>query len=225
MKQTILALILCLLMTNIRGNHPSYSFSYWNFGVRNLSVQSVNDALKIEGLAELKPVAFAANGLIGFAFWEENFVFNGKLSVFRSENKEGINLTWFGGFGSSFDFGYQIWKNDKMCLYPFINLTIMATFFKTQQKTDAKSFSAVYHQPLIERSFNSGELDSALGLAYSVRIGKRDILEIRGGYNFPLLRGKWRYIDEKIDFPKIDCRGWEIGVTWATNIKSKKQKD
>ena len=225
MKQTILALILCMLMTNIKGNNPSYSFSYWNFGVRNLSVQSLNDALKIEGLAELKPVAFAANGLIGFAFWEEHFVFNGKLNFLSSRNKEGINLTWFGGVGSSFDFGYQIWKNDKMCIYPFINLTLMATQLNTQQKTDAKSFASVYQQPLIERSFTGVEFDGALGLTYCVRIGKSDILEIRGGYNFPLLRGKWRYSDEKIDFPKIDCRGWEIGITWATSVKSRKPKE
>ena len=92
MKQTILALMLCMLMANIKGNNPSYSLSYLNIGVKNLSVKTLNDALKIEGLAELKPVAITASGLIGFAFWEENFVYNGKLSVFSSRNTCELDL-------------------------------------------------------------------------------------------------------------------------------------
>jgi len=95
---------------------------------------------------------------------------------------------------------------------------------KTQQTTNASSFGAVYNQPLVERTFyNNGELDAALGLAYRAILGKRKsyMLEVGGGYNFSLLRSKWRYIENKIDFPKIDCRGWVFGITWASNIKQK----
>ena len=228
MKQTILAVIFCIFLTSINGNSQSNSSSYLNFGVRSLSVQSLNDALKSEGLAELKPIAFSVSGFWdnGFAIWDEPFVFNGSLSFLSSRNKEDLNLTCLWGLGFSLDFGYQIWKNDKMFLFPFVNLTYMVPYLKTQQKTDAQSFGAVYNQPLLERSFtNNGELDGALGLTYCFRIGKRDMLGIRGGYNYSILRSKWRYSDKKIDFPKMDCRGWEIGIIWVTNVKSKKQKE
>jgi hypothetical protein len=67
------------------------------------------------------------------------------------------------------------------------------------------------------RSFsNMGELGTAPGLSYQIKIGKSDMLTVYGGYNFRLWQGKWYYLGNKIDFPKADLRGWEIGISWCT---------
>ena len=223
MKQTFLAVILCMLLIDAKGNHPSPFYSsrlYYDLGIRTLSVQSLNDALKNVGLAELKPLASNVN--IGVTTWHKKFVFNSKFTFVAASGKENSNITRFGGIGFSMDFGRPIWSNDKMFLYPYFTLSYMMPFIKTQQTTNAKSFSAVYHQPLAERSFfNIGELDAALGLAYRVILGKKQMLDIGGGYHFPLLRNKWTYIEKKIDFPKIDCRGWVVGITWSIYVKQK----
>ena len=178
-------------------------------------MQSLNEALKNEDLAELKPLASNAN--IGVTTWHKKFVFNGKFTFAAASSKENSNITRFLGLGFSMDFGRPIWSNDKMFLYPYFTLSYMTPFIKTQQTTDdAKSFSAVYNQPLVERSFfNNGELDAALGLSYRVILRKRLMLDIGGGYHFPPLRSKWRYMEKKIDFPRMDCRGWVIGITWS----------
>jgi len=222
MKQTVLVIILCMLITNLNGQNKYASISGYSFGARSLSVKSLNDALKTEGLAEVKPIAVAADW-VG-TFWSENFVFNVKINYFASRNKEDINLTTLWCWGASYDFGFPVWKNEKMSLYPYFNLAYMVSQLKTQQITDAKSFGAVYNQSLVERSFiNNGELDAALGLAYRIRVFGNHLLEVGGRYHLPLITSKkWRYIDNKVDFPKIDCRGWAIGITWVTNLRTKK---
>lgn len=225
-----------MLTTDINANYPHYPSKFLGIGVRSLSVQPLNNALKNEKLVEINPIAYTFN--IGRTSWNEVIisVFNGKypvryvdlymlnskINVFVSDNKDDLNRTLFSGFGYLLDFGYPILKNQKMFLYPYFNLSYLFSRLKTQQKTNAKSLAAVYNQPLVERTFyNFGELDVALGLAYRVKLGTNYMLEVGSGYNFPVLRSKWRYIDNKIDFPKIDCRGWVIGITWAGNIKQK----
>ena len=217
MKQKILVSILCMSVTVANGKEPSansYSGSgvLLDFGFRTLSFQSLNVALKKEGLPELKPVAF--QGSIGFSPWDKPFVFNGKLTHFSKLNEDDdSNFTEFKGFGVSFDFGLPIWNNDHSTVYPFVTLSYFFSILKTHQSTnDVSSFSAAFQQQAGGRSFsNSGELGAALGLAY--RIGT---LEFRGGYNFTLLHTKWYYSSEenKIeDFPKMDCRGWVFGIS------------
>ena len=222
MKQIVLVATLCVLVASVNGNNPSYSGISCGIGIRTLSVQSLNEALKNEGLAELSPVAVSIN--FAPTFWNEHFVFNYKIHYFSSSTKKDTDMTMFSGWGASMDFGFPILKKDKMSLFPYFSLSYMMPRLKTQQTTNANSFGTVYSQPLKERTFyNNGELDTALGLAYRVVLGKRKsyMLEVGGGYNFSLLRSKWRYIENKIDFPKIDCRGWVIGITWAGNIRQK----
>ena len=223
MKQSILLVIICMLASVANGNENFYMGRFVGVGVRTQSAQSLNNALKSEGLAKIDPIVATFN--IGATGVKDAFVFNWNLNSFASHNKDNVNLTFLRGWGVSLDFGRQIWGNDKMSLYPYFGLSYMQSFLKTQQTTNANSFGAVYQQQLVERSFtNNGELDAALGLAYRVKLGKRDMLEIGGGYHFPLLRSKWRYIDEKIDFPKLDCRGWVIGITWI-KYRTKKSTD
>ena len=224
MKQTFLVIILCMLVIVVKGNNPFPTYSSgpcYEYGIRFLSVQSLNDALKNEGLAEITP--FAANFSIGGTSWHKKFVFNGKISAISARGKENSNITRFWAWGVSMDFGRPIWSNDKMFFYPYLTLSYIVPYVKTQQTTDAKSFGAVYNQSLLERSFymNLGELDVALGIAYRVKLGKKHMMNIGGGYHFPLLRSSWVYIDKKIDFPTIDCRGWVIGITWSYTIKQK----
>ena len=213
-----------MLVTVTKGNEPSYRGIFLGGGVRTLSTQSLNDALKNEGLAELNPIASTFN--MGRTSVNKEFVFNSSLNIFISRKKEDINSTFLSSWGASLDFGRQIWGNDKMSLYPYLGLSYMFTFLKTQQTTNAKSFGAVYQQPLVERSFTNynGELDATLGLSYRVGLGKNYMLEVGGGYQFPLLRSKWRYNDKKIDFPKMDCRGWVMGINVVYGIKKSTDK-
>jgi len=226
-----------MLITGVYGNSPYYSSKFLGSGVRTLSVQSLNNALKEEGLVELNPIAYTFH--IGKTSWneiyivtrdfkgnvsarEDYYILNRKFSVLVSNNKDDLNRTLFSGLGYSLDFGYPIWKNNKMILYPYFNLSYMFSFLKTQQITNINSFTAVYNQQLVERSFyNYGELDAACGLAYRVKLGESFMLEVGGGYNFLLTQSKWRYADNKIDFPKIDCRGWVFGISFGTIINKK----
>ena len=95
----VATIVACLAATSANGNNPSpvYSGRLLDIGIRNLSVQSLNDALKSEGLAELKP--FAVNYSIGGTTWHKKFVFNGKITAFASRSKEnsynGILGVWF----------------------------------------------------------------------------------------------------------------------------------
>ena len=233
MRQTILAIILCMLATDINANYPYYPSKFLGIGVRTFSAQSLNDVLKNEGLLEINPIAY--NFCIGRTSWNEviiavhngkytskitdRYVLNSKINVFVSNNKDDLNRTVFSGLGYSLDFGYPIWKNDKMFLYPYFNLSYMFSRLKTQMKTNANSLTAVYNQPLVERTFyNFGELDVAFGLAYRVKLGTSFMIEVGGGYHFPISRSKWRYVNNKIDFPKIDCRGWLFGIVLGINI-------
>jgi hypothetical protein len=91
----------------------------------------------------------------------------------------------------------------------------MFTQIGTQQKTAAVSFGSVYEQSLPDRRFNNtGELNAALGLAYQFKIATGCLLNLRGGYNFRLWQSKWKYSQNTIAFPGVDCRGWEIGLSF-----------
>ena len=180
-------------------------------GIRSLSVKPLNDALKNKGLAEINPNPFFFQ--FGYSPKSEKFVHNIKFHFFSPTSEKGENKTQLSGGGFSYDFGYKILKNDKMCLYPYLGLSYMAYTFETVQKSDAKSFEEVYNQSLVNRRFeNYGGLDAALGLSYRIKLGKVTMLEIGSGYNLPLLMSKWRYFNNKIDFPKIDGKGWVIGL-------------
>ena len=105
-----------------------------------------------------------------------------------------------------------------MLLYPYCNIPyIFSSRIRIQQKTDADSFSLVYHQPLVERTFvNKGELDAGLGLKCSILIFKHQVITIGAGYNFRLWQQGWNYAGNTIkDFPQVDCKGWDIGISWC----------
>ena len=222
-KIYILFLFLFLFFIDVNGNNGS-GLEY-RAGIRFLYLQPLNDALKQEGLAELNPNAFSVS--MGKTVFNEKFVFNYRLHSFAAHGKENINRSHFWGFGISLDFGFPVWKNNKMCLYPYFNPSFNANQFRTFQKTDANSISSVYAQPLVERTFTGGDISAALGLSYQIIIAKKYLLKVGGGYHFRLWQpSDWRHLSgSKIDFPKVDNRGWEIGVSWLIFRKSVKKEE
>ena len=207
------------------GNNSGGGLEY-KVGVRFLSLQSFNEVLKTEGLAELNPAAFSC--YFGNTIFNEKFVFNHGLHAFAAHGSENLNRSHFWGFGLSLDFGYQIWKNSRMCLYPYINASFSGNQFRTFQKTDANTIHSVYAQSLVERTFSrDGELDAALGLSYQIKISKNYLLRVGGGYYFRLWQNDWRHCSgNKVEFPKVDNRGWEIGISWTLlNRKTVKKEE
>jgi hypothetical protein len=197
-----------------------YSGNVIKIGIRFLSLQSFNDALKHENLTELN--TSAANIFIGKTWESEKNVFNYGIVGFSTYGSDDLNRSIFWGWGISQDFVYKIWKNDKMSLYPYSNLSFKFPQFRTHQKTDANSFGTVYQQTLVDRTFtNNGESNLALGLTYRIKMGKENLLGIGGGYHFRLWQGKWYYAGNTVSFPKVDCRGWEIEITWISSYKKR----
>jgi hypothetical protein len=208
-----------IYIIGVNANNP-YFGSTMKGGVKILSLQSLNDALQHEGLAKLNSTAFSYTP--GMTKGNEKFVLNCGFDFFVATGKENSNYSRLSGFGYSMEYGRVIWRNDRMCLYPYLKVYYFWSRLRTFQGVNANSFASVYAQPLVERSFNNiGELDAALGLSFQIKITKDHLLRVGGGYNFRLLQGKWYYFD-KVDFPKVDCRGWEIGITWG--IIGKKHK-
>jgi len=212
-------IVACLVVTSTIGNDLVAKEKksrtdlpvFIGVGIKSLSVKPLNDALKNKGLSEINPNPFFFQ--FGYTPKSETFVHNIKFHFFSPTSEKGENRTQFLGGGFSFDFGYKILKNDKMYLYPYLGLSYMAYTFETVQKSDAKSFEELYNQLLVNRRFeNYGGLDAALGLSYRINIGKISMLEIGGGYQLPLLMSKWRYFNNKMEFPKTDAKGWIIGL-------------
>ena len=186
-------------------------------GTRFLSIKSLNDALIHEGYPKLNTNALYV--YFGRRYETEKWIFNTGISVLGTSGKDNSNISQFMNWGFSIEAGYKIWGNEKMNLYPYCNIPyILSSQIRTQQKTDANSFESVYQQPLVDRTFvNRGELDSTFGLKCAVKIGKSQLLTIGGGYNFKLYQSKWAYVENKIeDFPRADCRGWEIAISLST---------
>jgi len=209
------AIFLFLLFIGANGKNGGTEMQV---GVRFLSPHEINDVLTREGFAKLNSNSFYWH--IGRMIEFEKWIYNNKICFLSAISEENSKITQFRSWGYSIDGGYKIWSNDKMALYPYFNISCMFSRFNTQQKTEAKSFLSVYQQSIFDRTFiNRGELSSALGLSFMVKSGV-SFYTIRGGYNFRLWQDKWTYARNVVDFPKVDCRGWEIGITWG--ILSKK---
>jgi hypothetical protein len=213
-----LILTVLFFSLHIIGAHAGdkYAGITFNAGVRILSFQSFNNALQAEGLAKLNPTAFDCG--IGQTVGNDKFDFTSRFGVFVANGKENLNYSRFWGLSVSLDYGYKVWKNDKMCLYPYFGLSYIGSFLGTYEDVTANTFASAYAQPAVSRSFSNGngELDAALGLSYQIKAGKGHLIRVNGGYQFPLLKSKkWYYLGNKVKFPKVDCRGWEIGITWV----------
>ena len=220
----LILLLFSIHVVGLHANNPRQDFYGQNLrlGVRILSLQSLNDALQNEGLAELNPIAFSYN--LGFTRFNEKFVTNFDFISFRAYGQKNQNKSTFRGLGISFDLGYQILRTEKMSLYPYVNLSSIQNRFETHQQSNAGSFSAIYAQQLVERTFSRDfEFGAALGLSYQIRLAQNDLLRVGGGYNFRFWQPfDWYHqLENKVDFPKVDNSGWELGITWVRKRLSK----
>ena len=214
----LILLFFSIHVVGLHADNPRSDFSGINLrlGVRILSLQSLNDALQNEGLAEVNPIAFSYN--LGFTRFNEKFVTNLNFISFRAYGQKNQNKSNFQGLGISFDLGYQIFGNEKMSLYPYVNLSFIQNRFQTHQQSNASNFSAIYAQQLVERTFIRGsEFGSALGLSYQIKIAKNHLLRVGGGYHFRFWQPfDWYHqLENKVNFPKVDNSGWEVGITWV----------
>ena len=223
MKRLILStMFLTMLVVCTNGTEP-FSGRNSKFGIKMLSVQSLNDALHQEGLAKLNSNALLL--YIGKTAGRNNWFIDTGFTAYWVRGKEDQSTSSFSCFGIPFGYGYKIWENNSMCVYSYLNLSWMPTRLQIDDKTSANSFSSAFASPATTRAFFNQEIDSALGLSIHLGKKKREWVEISGRYNFRLWQSKWNYSGNTIkDFPRVDCRGWEIGIAWGVLDKKCNKK-
>jgi len=212
MKKLFLSTIfLTMLVVCTNGTEP-FSGSVAKLGIKMLSVQSLNDALHQEGLAKLNSNALLL--YVGRTKGGNKWFVDAGIVGYWVSGKNDQNICSFSSFGIPIGYGYKIWENNNMSIYPYLNLSLMSTRLLVNDKTSASSFSSAFVSPATTRAFSNNEIDAALGISILLGKKRRDCIEIR--YNFRLMQDNWNYSGNTIkDFPRVDCRGWEIGITWC----------
>ena len=211
-KRAAFVMMLFLLKMNI---YAFDGFISTGIGARTSSVNKLNAVLREVGREELNPIALNIS-IGGGVIWNNGLLLKTNLNWDHVCDGAAICTTKSNSFGLAFEFGYAVLNNDKTMLFPYLGLIPTFSNFRTQQKTDAKTFNAAYNQPAaIHYFYNPISLDVTFGLAYRIKIYDPFFLEIGGGYNHSLLQSKWRYAGNKIDFPKFDTSGWIFSLTFV----------